>query len=469
MRYRQFAYACLEENIRSLFLGHHASDLAETVILRLASAQKFISAGLGGIKPLNNIPCCERIFGASCSLDEASAVSDLVNARSKRPATIQNSECRSASFSEADDNSFPGRVLVSGPGMKIYRPLLSFPKSRLIATCAQNGVPFITDPSNFDPTITKRNTIRWLLSNKKLPKALQTESVLHLSAASMRLAQARTRKVEALMNATRLVHFDTRSSLLRLIVPRDISNAYKLSEEDAAYYVTRLLSLVSPRTETPRSFLDNIDVARWIFPELHVTNPSILDKPRDPRSFTAGNALIERLPSLSGRCWQLTRRPLGAKEYPEADFSSASTYSKGIDGYWSGWRAWDGRFWIRIQARNLPLLKQFKLRPLQRRDMEQLRARAKFLPLALKQKLRRAFRDAAPGKLRYTLPLLVQGEELRALPTFDIELPPKGSLQGYVSSQLRWEVRYKDVTETLQHLNRAASPSHDLMKPLMAT
>ncbi|ERF72677.1 hypothetical protein EPUS_07470 [Endocarpon pusillum Z07020] len=466
LRYQQFAYASLEENIRSLFLGHHASDLAETVILRLARAQKFISAGLGGIKPVNDIPCCESVFGASCSLDEASAVSDLVSARSKRPATGQNSECRSASSSDADDNSFPGRVLVSEPGMKIYRPLLSFPKSRLIATCAQNGVPFITDPSNFDPKTTRRNTIRWLLSNNKLPKALQTESVLHLSAASMRLGQARTRKVEALMNATRLIYFDTRSSLLRLIVPRDISNAYKLSEQDAAYYVTRLLSLVSPRTETPRSFLDNIDVARWMFPELYVTNPSILDKPRDPRSMTAGDALIERLPSLSGCCWQLTRRPFRANEYPETGFSSTSTYSKGVDRYWSGWRAWDGRFWIRIQARNHPLLEQFKLRPLQRQDMEQLRAREELLPLALKQKLRRAFRDAAPGKLRYTLPLLVHGEELRGLPTLDIELPSKDSLQGDVSSQLRWEVRYKGVTETLQHLNRAASPSHDLVKPL---
>ncbi len=458
LRYKQFAYGCLEENVRSLFLGHHASDLAETVILRLARGQTFISAGLGGIKPVNNIPCCESVFGASCSFDEASAVSDLISTKSRRPATDQHSECRSVSPPEADDDSFPGRVLVSGPGLKIYRPLLPFLKSRLIATCAQNGVPFITDPSNFDPKATKRNTIRWLLSNNKLPRALQTESILHLSAASMKLGQARMEKVEALMNATRLLHFDTRSGLVRLIVPSDISNAYEASEQDAAYYVTRLLSLVSPKVEAPRSFLDNINTARWMFPELQVTNPFTLNKRLHLPPVTAGDALIERLSSVSGRYWQLTRRPLRADEYPEIGFSSAPTYSKWIDRHWSGWSAWDGRFWIRIQVGNLSLLEHFTLRPLQRQDMEGLRAREEHLPLALERKLRRTFRDAAPGKLRYTLPVLVQDGELRALPTLDIELPPKDSLQGYVPNQLGWQVRYKDVTESLQHLKRAASP-----------
>lgn len=456
LRYRQFAIGCLKNNIRSLFLGHHTSDLVETVILRLIRGTTFLSAGLGGIKPVGNIPCCEKLFDATCSPDEGSTVSDLISTKLRRPATAPNFGRRSASSPEADANPFPSRILVAGPGMKVYRPLLSFPKSRLIATCAQNGVPFITDPSNSDPKTTIRNTVRWLLSNNKLPKALQTESVLRLSAASTRLGQARIEKVDALMNATRLLRFDTRSGLLRLIVPRDIRNAYKASEQDAAYYVTRLLSLVSPSIERSHSFLDNIDATRWMFPELHVTNPSALGKPFNLRALTAGNALIERLSSHSGRCWQLTRRPFRANEYPEIYFGLAPTFSKDIDRQWSRWSSWDGRFWIRIQVRNLGSLARFKVRPLQRQDMEQLRAREEHLPLALKEELERAFRDAAPGKLRYTLPVLVQGAKLRAFPTLDIELPPKDSLQGNVPNQLRWEVRYKDVTETLQHLDRAA-------------
>lgn len=455
LRYRQFAYGCLEQDIKSLFLGHHASDLAETIIHRLVRGQRFASAGLSGIKPVNGIPCCERIFGASCGF-EASSVFNLIGNRSITPSTAQESESSTASSPGAGNDSFPAGVLVSHPGIKIYRPLLSFPKSRLIATCTANGVPFVTDPSNFDPKTTTRNAIRWLLSNDKLPMALRQDSVLRLGAASTRLSEVRMKKVEELMNATQLVHFDTRSGRLRLIVPKDIGKAHEASELDAAYYVSRLLSLVSPVRETPRSFLDHIATARWMFPELHVAGFSESDEPIGFRSCTAGDALVERLPGLSGRFWQLTRRPLRADEHPESTFSQAPFYSTGTDRDWSTWRAWDGRYWIRIRPRDPMDLRHIKIRALRPSDMVQLRAGEERLPPKLQQVLRNALRDAAPGKVRYTLPVLLKGEDLRALPTFNIEFASKDTLQDE-ADQIQCEVRYKDITEALQHLKNPDS------------
>ena len=503
LRYRQLAYGCLSEDLQTLFLGHHLSDQVETIIQRLVRNKRIGLAGLSGIRPVNSIPCCNDIYGASdgfgasplssllgdmstylqtrqeSSSDSVSSsatkaivgysdylgssqVAEVVDSVSSPLPTDKPFESASGPSSATEDSRFPDGILVSQPGIQIYRPLLAFPKTRLLATCQTNGVPFVTDPSNSEPTTTQRNAIRWLVSNKKLPSALEQNSILRLGAASANVEVARNNKIKALMNATQLRSFDLRSSRLVVLVPMDVCEVFNASEQEAAYYLSHLLDLVSPDQENLESPLGLTSIARWMFPELWNPGKSISDSPLRPRSCTARGVMIERRPGLTGRCWSITRRPFTAQEKPERTFSPAPRYAKGLDGNWSEWVRFDGRYWIRIRANDPEEVRQFKVRELRRSDMKELNAmrREEFSPL--QRQLRKVLQDTAPGRLRYTLPVLVREDKVQVFPTLDLRIPPKDPPQcvnatDIMAGGLRWEVRYKSVGETLKCLKKSVS------------
>jgi tRNA(Ile)-lysidine synthase len=452
---------CLEQELKTLFLGHHLSDQVETIILRLLRGHRVASTGLRGMKAVNDIPCCEHIFGASDGPD-ASPVSDLLGDGSTVSSTSQQSETLSVASSVVERDPLPSRILVSHGGIKIYRPLLSFPKARLIATCEANKVPYITDPSNFDFKTTKRNAVRWLLSNDKMPMALRQDSILRVGAASARVDEIRNKKLIKLLNATQLVRFDIRSGQLAVIVPQNVVSVYNVSEQEIAYYVDRLLSLVAPNRDDKVSFLSRIDMARWMFPELRDGAPSELDWPLNLVSCTARDVLITR--STNHRFWNLCRRPFRAHEEKNAYFVPAPSYSKGTDRDWSKWSLWDGRYWIRIRIRHPEDVRHFVVRRFLISDWEEFSAEHSNLSSQMQRDLKNTLQDAAGGNLRYTIPVLAKGVEVRAFPTLDIRLPPKSTLQGTGASEelideLQWEVRYKDISDALQHLKRPASNS----------
>ena len=89
-RYALLEAGCRRRGLRHLALGHTLDDQAETVLLRLAQGS--------GIDGLAGMP-----------------------ARSERD------------------------------GLVLLRPLLGFPKARLVATCGALGAPWAEDPSNADP------------------------------------------------------------------------------------------------------------------------------------------------------------------------------------------------------------------------------------------------------------------------------------------------------------------------------
>jgi tRNA(Ile)-lysidine synthase len=461
LRYRRFASMCLEQDLKALFLGHHLSDQVETIIIRLLRGHRVASTGLRGMKAVNDIPCCEHIFGASDG-PEASPVSDLLGDAPTALSTSQHSETLSVASPVVERDPLPGHILVSHGGIKIYRPLLSFPKARLLATCEANQVPYITDPSNFDFKTTKRNAVRWLLSNDKMPMALRQDSILRVGAASARVDEIRNKKLIELLNATQLVRFDIRSGQLAVIVPQDVVSVYNVSEREIAYYVDRLLSLVAPNRDDKISFLYRIDMARWMFPELRNGAPSELDWPLNLVSCTARDVLITR--STNHHFWNLCRRPFRAHEEKDAFFVPAPSYSKGTDRDWSKWSSWDGRYWIRIRTRHPENVRHFVVRRFLISDWEEVSAGQSNLSSQMQRDLKNALQDAAGGNLRYTIPVLVKGVEVRAFPTLDVRLPSKSTLQGTGASEeltdeLQWEVRYKDISDTLQHLKRPAGNS----------
>lgn len=63
--------------------------------------------------------------------------------------------------------------------LQFVRPLLGFSKQQLYDTCIENGVKWFEDPSNQDPHLTVRNSIRYMLSDEsKLPRAFHRDQLL---------------------------------------------------------------------------------------------------------------------------------------------------------------------------------------------------------------------------------------------------------------------------------------------------
>ena len=65
--------------------------------------------------------------------------------------------------------------------------------------------------------------------------------------------------------------------------------------------------------------------------------------------------------------------------------------------------------------------------------------------------------------------MLVKGKEVRALPTFDIGFPSMDTMQRFGGNQdvtdgLRWEVRYKNITEMLQLWKKSANDEKETPK-----
>eukprot|EP00123_Amoebidium_parasiticum_P020440 comp5002_c0_seq1/m.1095 comp5002_c0_seq1/g.1095 ORF comp5002_c0_seq1/g.1095 comp5002_c0_seq1/m.1095 type:complete len:489 (-) comp5002_c0_seq1:309-1775(-) len=102
VRYQLLRDFCRKNGCKHLLTGHHRDDQVETFMFRLMRG-----SGLDGL-------------------------------RGMRPITT---------LQEID------------PGLQLVRPLLSFEKNRLYATCRENGIPWVEDPTN-KKTVYQRNSIR---------------------------------------------------------------------------------------------------------------------------------------------------------------------------------------------------------------------------------------------------------------------------------------------------------------------
>lgn len=457
-RYQRFAYESLSQGINALFLGHHLSDQVETVVLRMIRSQGVAFAGAKGMMPVNNIPCCENIFGARDGL-KSLPISDLLGHRSNSSSNSPKLDGLSATFPPAPYDPLPGHIPISFGGIKVYRPLLSFPKSRLIATCNASRVPFVTDPSNFDPKTNERNAVRWLLSSNKLPAAFRQDSVLRIRDAAAQVHEYRHAKLVKLLEATQLLQLDIRSSRLLLMVPKAIAYTYDVTEREVAYYVNSLLHLVNTQTGRNLPSAERVNIARWIFPELRMDVTTRSDLPLDLDACTASDVYMKRATRGSCRLWSFSRRPFNSHPLEEINFAPVHQSAKVIDRGWSRWVLWDGRFWVRIRSHDANEIGKFSirnLRPPDREEQQNLSSQALNI-------LTGALRDAAPGKIRYTLPVIVKGGEVRAFPSLDIGIASRDIVRGLgdtvLTDDLRWEIRYKDISETVQHLHIAANNS----------
>ncbi|KAA1469356.1 hypothetical protein DENSPDRAFT_599409 [Dentipellis sp. KUC8613] len=124
-RYHILFQAMKSACIGAIAFGHHADDQVETALMRLAKGSK--EFGLAGMRPI-------RRWGMGFGQDKDAL----------------------------------GWAGYEGMRHYIVRPLLDVSKDRILATCEENKLHYVEDPSNFQPELTSRNAIRQVLESPEV-------------------------------------------------------------------------------------------------------------------------------------------------------------------------------------------------------------------------------------------------------------------------------------------------------------
>ncbi|KAL8732467.1 MAG: hypothetical protein Q9166_002680 [cf. Caloplaca sp. 2 TL-2023] len=475
MRYRALGKACHEANIPNLLLGHHEADQKETLIMRLIEGYR--GEGLRGIPPDTDIANCQGIYGAYQSGGRDYTTTQNASAKAlalkRKSATARAREM----LPPVKEYRKPG---FEYGGVRIYRPLLNFRKSALEDALSEAQMPWVTDPTNHDPTLSIRNTIRFLIRKDLLPKALtgglRTDgNTLEIAARRIRAKFShRNDYAQELFQACHIVSFDSRSGRLHVRIPRLTSNsAYFWSrvksqwtselEHIGARVVRLLLHLVTPQDHIS---LQSLEVATksMFFDFTYATNfPPPGHRKNHPAraAFTAGGVYCERVDSSIGESpsesnepyrldpeytWHLSRQPyhLSLPE-PECTTPPArplSLYREEKRRHEvlypePPWQLWDGRYWIQVLN---PTPKPLKICPLSEHRLLHLRAKLGEKDGNGTKKsasLQQALRVAAPGLLRFTIPAIVDGNDnVLILPTLNFEVE---------ETAVQWRIRYRRV------------------------
>ncbi|KAF7967316.1 hypothetical protein HWV62_39662 [Athelia sp. TMB] len=120
-RYHLLFQAMTQMGTDTLAFGHHADDQVETALMRLARGTTEI--GAGGMRP-----------------------------------------CRRWGMGMSNGDGGLGWAGYEGMHRWIVRPMLPVSKDRILATCEENELEYVVDPTNFQPDVTLRNAIRHTLA-----------------------------------------------------------------------------------------------------------------------------------------------------------------------------------------------------------------------------------------------------------------------------------------------------------------
>ena len=466
LRYRALGKACYDARIQSLLLGHHEDDQRETILLRLVEG--YTGDGLHGISERANIPECQGLYGASQS--GGHMASKMRVARWPVEDQINHSTLSGERREEGFEYG----------GVQVLRPLLHYKKRDLEATCKLYGIPWKTDATNRDPTLTTRNAIRYLIQKSLLPKALcNTDSMNYslgnLATRARQNAIKSETKAEIAFQACKISLFDARSGRLLIRLPlfgveveneRSSHNEPKRATEIEyirARLLRNVLSIVSPQDSISLQTLEFATKA--IFPDLNHLNHDLDFNARkdQPWSFTTCGVAIQRIDSrltnppvnpssgttLDPHFTWLFSRQLHSNNLsmPECTFPSSELFKQTranntdnptLDHGSDNWQLYDGRYWIRIHN---PTTEPLFVRPLTESSLHHLRTALK--DQGQEPALRRLQADlaaAAPGKMRFTLPAIVDGRgDVLVLPTLGFAVEEAGR-RG-----VKWQVRYKEV------------------------
>ncbi|TQB77519.1 hypothetical protein MPDQ_000060 [Monascus purpureus] len=356
LRFQALGTACRENHIEALLMGHHQDDNVETTLWRLSSGAR--GAGLAGIPLLANIPECHGLYGVSESGSSFVLRTTALAMKKKKQSNYD--------------------TIISTGGILIYRPLLSFPKSSLVATCQVNKIPFVSDPTNFDPTLTPRNAIRHLLSTGKLPRALQKQSILSLIRASQDLLGKTTEESNKFLRECKLLDLNLQSGTVVVQFPRMIHLGVMLEKKEEkireiqSLTLRRITELISPFPGNHFPLRSFEPFTEYLFGNSNNNNIGSMDVSEKTirQAFTVGGVLFRPLKPESiseekntnnNNTWLLFRQPFMRNRLPILRFDlevpgsdgTGTTEAKAeadnpMQTKYTPWTLWDNRYWFRV-------------------------------------------------------------------------------------------------------------------------
>jgi tRNA(Ile)-lysidine synthetase-like protein len=341
MRFRALGQGCYDAGIDSLLVGHHLNDQVETVLVRLCVG--YTGDGLRGILPEAQIPENEKLNRSPPNLEQGTY---------------------------NDSHHHPKQQSDDIGAINVIRPLLDFTKEELIATCRDAGVEWFEDPTNANTSLTTRNTIRHLLAEDLLPKALRAERICQL-ATTVRAHLAHIDELSEAAFARAKVSLTPRLGL----VTCEIDSSQRLAPlgDDAlehhvrAAFVRRLTLLVSPTENIslhslhsavdllfgPQTFKTKADGGHWqkvaCVAEVEIRQHIEEGETEPLRRFslfrTKALQIRRHVPDLSIPLPQ--PQALVPDNLPGTELSQKPT--DGIS--WTSWHLWDSRYWLRVGHR----------------------------------------------------------------------------------------------------------------------
>lgn len=474
LRYRRLGAFCKLGQMATLFTAHHEDDQYETVMMRLLSGHGY--RGLQGMRLAVDIPECYDLHGVYQSgfVDDQRSRDPFYNIapndRERRmlkrglrnevdPAVIAREieaglrNDFGAAYLDDHDGIAAGSkraprlapLEIEDGGVMVYRPLLHFSKDRLIATCLENNIPWFEDHTNADRTLTLRNAVRYMRQNHKLPVALQKPAILRLAERCQKRVAFAEAEAERLLDRVLVHEFGPNAGTAVVTLPQfSFPTAPRRSSTStaarqrrithyryiAALLIRRLLTMVTPERELSQP-AQLSHLVSMLFPSL--ADPSSTPPPQ-PKPYVICSVLFTPLPNPDHPPrWLLSRAPHASNvPRPEATFHELSfgrrlgrPPSAWKARGWSGARAFDGRFWIRLLHR-LPC--RIRVAPFEAEHHKPFRE-------ALagdkeRKELAAVLARYAPGKTRYTLPAIYATIDVADLLKGGGWWPGQGQSQG---------------------------------------
>ncbi|KAL2011584.1 hypothetical protein VTN00DRAFT_4302 [Thermoascus crustaceus] len=516
LRFQALGQACRDNRIETLLMGHHRDDNVETTLWRLCSGAR--GAGLTGIPQVARIPECHGLYGVSESglvavlrgkqlISSSSSSEGGGGGRKDRPP-LRVDESKNEAYmhlnihspqQENRENIIKDTLPTATGGIFICRPLLSVPKTRLIDTCNENNIPFVTDPTNFDPTLTPRNAIRSLLSSKRLPRALEPPSILSLIQRSQDLVREASEASDQLLKECRLLEFNGRAGAMLVRFPsspeqtEDAAGDEKTSRtckiQIQAMTLRRITELISPFPENHFPLKSFEKFVERVFPSdhhYHHHHPPPLKTQQRRQAFTVGGVMFRPVVNTTTNddnndadtTWLLSRQPYMRHRLPEVRLDvpvpvpqQQQDRAEGPDYNYTPWTLWDNRYWLRLklvpnrnqqhrdaatgvadkshpQPPNTTTTIPITIRPFQPTDLQKIHQSLKQSdssnPSSMDMdSLQSKLSHSAPGHIRFTLPMLTTTEQPLALPTLDIRIPATDNLTIMSNHGSFWSVKWQ--------------------------
>ena len=474
LRLQALGTACRDNQIDTLLMGHHQDDNVETTLWRLCTRAR-TAAGLAGIPRVTRIPECNGIYGVS----ESGSSFPIMNVEDIQGKKEKNKNKKSKNDDiKTTTASSSSSVSVAAGGILICRPLLSFPKSSLLATCHTNQIPFVSDPTNFDPSLTPRNAIRSLLSTPdKLPRALQTPSILTLIKTSQDQIREAMRMSSRLIRECKLLQLNLDSGTMTVQFPRLDEKSRQFSRYIQSIALRRITNLISPLSDNYFPLKSFESFTHRIFqmdpppPSSSVSSSrcdvvvddddSGLERANEQqRAFTVQGVMFNPVTSnhnyknnnnKNNNTWFLSRQPFMRHRLPILRFnveippiptsSTPASTTTTTTTTTTPWKLWDNRYWFRIsiilehdhiattttassQHHKHKTVIPFLIRPFQQSDLNTVYSCLDDASSHLK----RLLLHRARGPVRFTLPLITA------------ELDPSSSYSTSNDSGFRQEV-----------------------------